>query len=133
MAKLYRHPEGGAFYDAFGGKIGEVEEVWVGDSFNRDTTYCNYISATNSGELNFTAKNCNIIPDAFDSPLYIAKGSVQEEESILRVDDVYFNTTSIKEKLCELQGQIDALKSACEAHNGIRAALKTLQYTREVE
>lgn len=128
MAKLYRDPAGVTFYDAFGGKIGEVEEVWVGDSFDRNTAYCNYVSAANSGELNMTVKNCNIIPDAFDSPLSIAKGSVQAEEPILRVDGA-----TVKEKLCELQKQIDALKSTCEAHKGIRAALKTLQYTRELE
>ena len=50
MAKLYKNSNG-AFYDAFGGKLGtieEIEEEWAGDTFNRDTTVamCNNAAFT---------------------------------------------------------------------------------------
>ena len=112
MARLTRY-NGGAFYDAFGGKIGEVEEVWAGDSFDRDAACCNYVSAADSGELSFTVKSDT---DVFSPRLAIT------------TDSAYFN-----EKLCELQEQIDALKGTFKALKGIRAALKTLQYVREIK
>ena len=122
MAKLTRYSDG-AFYDAFGGKLGQVEEIWAGDSFNRSTTCCNYVAAANNGETSFTAIN----PDAFAPPISTVG------ELTLRADDLSDSVYLIKDKLCELQEQINALKVTPSAPKGIRAALKTLQYAREVE
>ena len=76
MAKLYRHPEGGGFYDAFGGKIGEVEEIYMGDSFDRSVvTACASVDGVLATQcinaepatLSSTVKNCDWNADALAS------------------------------------------------------------------
>lgn len=104
MAKLYRDPQGGAFYDAFGGKLGEVEDIWVGDSFNRgvEMAYC----------ANTSSDKCVIASD---------NTAVSN-----KIDDM---STLID----QLSAEIQMLKQEKKVENPLRAELKTLQYKREVE
>ena len=137
MARMYRHPEGGNFYDAFGGKIGEVEEVWAGDSFDRNATlsFCadgmNYdaaikgivsqpkvISAQDYGEVTFS---CDLATDKDYS--FSALNNIAITSSI----------DELKENLEYLQEQIDSLKQSKTVAKGIREELKTLHYKREIE
>lgn len=136
MAKLYKNSNG-AFYDAFGGKIGSVEEIeeeWAGDSFNRDTTVamCNNAS--------FTTASCSIddstlkslsgvVSISGDGTLSCSKGAVGNW-------DVAYSAQNdiIHEQLKKLQGQINELKQEQKKRQeGIRSKLKTLKYEREVE
>ena len=138
MAKLYRDPQGGAFYDAFGGKLGEVEDIWFGDSFNRDAALnCCYATtdaastaiSADPATLSFTVKDCNWNPDA----LGVLKGEI----GVYTPGTVDFvcnsDTSSVRDAIAELQKQIDELKAAPKAAQALRSALKTLQYKREVE
>ena len=104
MAKLYRDPQGGAFYDAFGGKLGEVEDIWLGDSFNRGTTtaYC----ANTSADKCITALDSTAVSN--------------------KVDDM-------RSLIDKLSAEIQMLKEEKKVENPLRAELKTLQYKREVE
>ena len=127
MAKLYRYPEGGAFYDAFGGKIGEIEEVWAGDSFNRDATICAYDVATNTmSDAVVTAKG---LARANTGNLYCSSNIKDADVTIDRCD-------SLSMELKKIQAQINDFKQNFvpkkDAHS-LRSALKTLQYKREVE
>ena len=127
MAKLYRYPEGGGFYDAFGGKLGEVENIWCGDSFDRDSTACAY----------------NVTSSSTDDEFIIATGSANERTSnlycsgnIRGVDLAIDGCDSLSMELKKIQAQFDELKKnfvpKTSAHD-LRSALKTLQYKREVE
>lgn len=127
MAKLYRNPEGGAFYDAFGGKLGEVENIWCGDSFDRDSTICAY----------------NVTDSAMDDKFIAAKGLANATTpnlycsgNIKGVDVNIDGCDSLSMELKKIQAQFDELKKnfvpKTSAHD-LRSALKTLQYKREVE
>ena len=139
MAKLYKNSNG-AFYDAFGGKLGtieEIEEEWAGDAFNRDTTVamCNNAS--------FTTASCSIDDMALNSlsgTISINSDGLTCSKSTVGNWDVTFSTKdevsskfdSVHEKLKKLQGQIDELKQK-KQQEGIRNKLKTLKYEREAE
>lgn len=127
MAKLYRNPEGGGFYDAFGGKLGEVENIWCGDSFNRDSAICAYDVASNTtSDALVTARS---LANATTPNLYCS-GNIQG------VDLAIDGCDSLSMELKKIQAQFDDLKKnfvpKTSAHD-LRSALKTLQYKREVE
>lgn len=127
MAKLYRYPEGGGFYDAFGGKLGEVENIWCGDSFDRDSAICAYNVASSAKDEEFiTAKG---LANANTGNLYCS-GNIQG------VDLTIDGCDSLSIELKKIQAQFDDLKKNFvpkkDAHD-LRSALKTLQYKREVE
>lgn len=141
MAKMVRHPEGGAFYDAFGGKIGTVEEVWAGDSFNRDALNCCYTTA--AGEL---AIDSSITAKAIahaDGTATLCSGAnvlgyndndwLTTDKATIGTIDIKVDKSTFTDAIANLQAQIDALKAAPKATNKLRPALKTLQYKREVE
>lgn len=147
MAKLYK-TDNGAFYDAFGGKIGEVEEVEVefgGDSFNRSTLTCSYDTASaisaEPASLSFTVKNCDWNSDALEvlsgvtyskadkcSNDFVCNGTIKASDYCIGG-----SVDSLTNKLREMQEQIDELKSNYCATNKLCSALKTLQYKNEVE
>lgn len=127
MAKLYRNPEGGAFYDVFGGKLGEVENIWCGDSFDRDSTICAYDVASNT------------MSDAIVTARGLASestGNLCCSGNIKGVDVTINGYDSLSAELKRIQAQFDDLKKSfvpkTSAHD-LRSALKTLQYKREVE
>lgn len=123
MAKLYRNPEGGAFYDAFGGKLGEVENIWCGDSFDRDSTICAYAASPND------LASIRSLTNATTPNLYCS-GNIQGANVSIDGCD------SLSMELKKIQAQFDELKKSfvpkTSAHD-LRSALKTLQYKREVE
>lgn len=127
MAKLYRNPEGGGFYDAFGGKLGEVENIWCGDSFDRNATICAYDVATNT------------MSDALVTARGLANesmGNLYCNGSIKGVDVTIDGCDSLSAELKKIQAQFDELKKNFVPKTGaddLRSALKTLQYKREVE
>ena len=139
MAKMYKYPEGGAFYDAFGGKIGEVEEIWAGDSFERSALDCCYTTADTSNAisaisakpatLSFTVDNCNWNTDALAT---LAKG-----ECIIGNSGIEFKAVTdvdtVTDRFAELQKQIDELRDKIKVESKLRSELRTLKYTREVE
>ena len=145
---MYRHPEGGSFYDAFGGKIGEIEEVWAGDSFDRNATlsFCadgmNYdaaiksitsqpkvIGANDCGEVTFCS--CDFAPKG---DLTIVKGANGTN---------YYNDINITSEVECLRDAIDKIEAQIgdlqrnyvpkKGANELRSALKTLHYKREIE
>lgn len=127
MAKLYRYPEGGGFYDAFGGKVGEVENIWCGDSFDRDAMICAYdVAANTTNDAFVTAKG---LARANTDDLYCS-GNIKGA-------DVSINGyNSLSAELKKIQAQFDDLKKNFMPKKGaynLRSALKTLQYIREVE
>lgn len=139
MAKLYNSGKG-TFYDAFGSKIGTVEEVeWAGDSFNRDTTVatCNNASFTATCSLDSaTLKSLNgVVGINGDGTLTCSKGTVGDWDVTFTTKDEMSSTiNTVQEQLKKLQGQIDELKQEQKKRqDGIRCKLKTLKYEREVE
>ena len=131
------------YYDAFGGKISEVEEVWAGDSFNRNgLSYCCAVDDISNATakcigaepatLSFTVKDTNWNKDALDQ---IAYGKNVANNVTLCIDDIQFNSEvdSIKGLLDKLQEQINELKATSKADNKLRVELRTLKYVREVE
>ena len=140
MAKMVRHPEGGAFYDAFGGKIGTVEEVWAGDTFNRDALNCCYTTATDSSIGSDITAKAIAHADGTSTLTYGTANLMINDNGWLTADSGSIGTIDIKvdkstftDAIVNLQAQIDALKAAPKATNKLRPALKTLQYKREVK
>jgi hypothetical protein len=145
MATIKKYNDGTMFYDAFGGKIGEttVEEEWMGDSFNRDSSICAYkvnqdscIDTLNelTGYVTASASNYGLASHA-DGYATVAKGVDGTRDQKIVVNDIAFDTTthSLKAELRELKAQIDALKKSMTTTSKLRPALKTLQYKSEVE
>jgi hypothetical protein len=101
MAKLYRDPQGGAF----GGKLGEVEDIWMGDSFNRgvEMAYCTANASNNTYEK-----------------------AVNNEVFSNKVDEM-------RSLIDKLSAEMQTLKQEKKVENQLRTKLKTLQYKREVE
>ena len=129
MAKLYRNPEGGAFYDAFGGKLGEVENIWCGDSFDRDSTICAYDVASNTMSDAIVTARGLANANANMSNLYCSG-------NIKGVDLAIDGCDSLSMELKKIQAQFNELKKNFVPKTGahdLRSALKTLQYKREVE
>lgn len=101
-------------------------DAYFADTFDRDALMCSYDSlcGTTRGSI---------------SGITVAKGvNSHAEGDICYVNN--FATTSevdtVSDKLKELQAQINVLKQNLEkpkAADGLRLALKTLQYKREVE
>lgn len=117
------------YYDAFGGKIGEVEEVWAGDSFNRDTMDCYYSTAgvskgisTEPTTLSFTVNNCDWNADALAS---LTGTNTVPFKVVADVD-------TVTDKFAELQKQIDELRDKIKVESKLRSELRTLRYVREV-
>lgn len=148
MAKMYRYPEGGSFYDAFGGKVGEVEEIWVGDSFDRNATlsFCadgvNYDAAINSIVSSqpkvISANECGEVTFSCD---LASKGDITVAKGVR--DTNYYNDIGITSDVECLRDAIDRIEAQIvdlqrnfvpkKGVNELRSALKTLQYKREVE
>lgn len=126
-----------SFYDAFGNKLGQAEEVWCGDSFEREATNCSYTIGGVSNMATLTANNCIVNKDVLMNTL--AGGSYSHAEgatSIAKGCTGITTTVTIDEltdKLAILQAQIDALKRRQTVTSELRSALKTLHYKREVE
>ena len=140
MAKMVRHPEGGAFYDAFGGKIGTVEDVWAGDTFTRDALNCCYIAATDSSidsDITATAiahaDGTATLCSGTQVLGYNDNGWLAADKATIGTIDIKVDKSTFTDAIENLQAQIDALKAAPKATNKLRPALKTLQYKREVE
>lgn len=148
MATIKKYNDGTMFYDAFGGKIGEttVEEEWMGDSFNRDSSICAYkvnqdscIDTLNelTGYVTASASNCYAAGSASHADGYglTVKGTMGTYDPKLVVNDIAFDTTAhnLKAELQEIRAQIDALKKSMTTTSKLRSALKTLQYKSEVE
>ena len=135
MAKMYRYPEGGSFYDAFGGKIGEVEEVWAGDSFDRGAT----LSFCADG-MNYDAAIRSIISQPkvmsaqdYGEVTFSCDSAMGSNYTALKGVSITSSVDELKEKLEYLQEQIDSLKQSKTVVKGIREELKTLHYKREIE
>lgn len=145
MATIKKYNDGTAFYDAFGGKIGEttVVEEWMGDSFNRDALMCYATAdcATSSADttahktINSKGSNtCSFIASIEPSNLVGLRGSTGTSDAIHI--DVNLLRTAIDELQirCDmLQAQIDEAKERATYTTKLRPALKTLQYKSEVE
>lgn len=136
MGKLYN----GSFYDAFGSKIGEVEEAeWAGDSFNRNST----IAYACAEPATFTASNCAISKEILDSLTgSYASGSAAHAEGLTSVAkgcaSISSKTEELEQKLRDLENMIrSGAKGLTHKHTQIessfRDSLKTLHYKREVE
>ena len=136
MAKLYN----GSLYDAFGGKIADIEEaVWAGDSFNRDST----IAYACAEPATFTASNCMINKGVLDSLTgSYASGSAAHAEGLTSVAkgcaSISSKTEELEQKLRDLENMIrSGAKGLTHKHTQIessfRDSLKTLHYKMEVE
>lgn len=120
-------------------------EAWFGDSFDRSISL-------GPGELSFTANNCSINTDALSALTgYCDKYTVASADCSIGTDCTGYaiakgiqcdNSISINavdtlsDRLNELSARIDDLKQNFmpkKGANKLRSALKTLQYTREVE
>ena len=147
MAKMYRHPEGGSFYDAFGGKIGEVEEIWAGDSFDRNATlsFCadgmNYdavIKGITSQPKVISAQDCGEVTFSCD---LASQGDVTVAKSASGTN--YYNDINIASDVECLRDAIDRIEAQIgdlqrnfvpkKGANELRSVLKTLHYKREIE
>ena len=127
----------GSFYTPFGDKIGTVEEaeVWAGDSFNRgvELSYC----ADSAKSATFTA-DCCVNASALDGS-WLSAMPLQGELCInanASVDGVASSVKNVTDSIEFLQKQIDVLRDEIRTKKDmapIRAQLKTLTYTREVE
>ncbi len=138
MAKLYRYEDGSAFYDAFGGTIGQVEEVeFRGDTFNRDALSCCIATAdiaksisAEPATLSFTVKDCNWNSDALASLTGISDSNTVSCKTAADVN-------TVNDRFAELQKQIDELrdkvKVKVKVDSKLRNELHTLKYKREVE
>ena len=150
MAKITKFRDGGCFYDAFGGKVGTVEESWAGDSFDRSAVSAAYVPM--SGELSFTADNCYINTDAWNTianantcdSRTLAFGSASHAEGLgsiakgdvtLTCKDVVFSSDieTLQDQLSTIRARLDVLEQSMVTTNKLRNELKTLQYKREVE
>ena len=134
MAKLYTGANG-SFYDAFGGKLGETEEVWLGDSFERNNTiataYCSYDNALACDSTALTASS--VTKGTVDG--VINKIALNGKNYTIGVDTFELESTvsTLTDRLSQLEAQINTLKKHQTVTSELRLALKTLQYKREVE
>lgn len=129
----------GVFYTPFGDKIGSVEEaeVWAGDSFDRGISLSCCSDSATAKSATFTADCCvnaSVVDGSWLSAMPL-KG-----ELCIDTNNSAISFTSTKDevddKVMFLQKQIDALRDEIRAKKDIaplRAQLKTLNYTREVE
>lgn len=147
MAKMYRYPEGGSFYDAFGGKLGEVEEIWAGDSFDRDATlsFCadgmNYDAAIKRIVSQPQVIGVNECGDVTFSCDLASKGDITVAKGVRGTN--YYNDIDITSDVECLRNTIDRIEAQIgdlqrnfvpkKGANELRSALKTLHYKREVE
>lgn len=134
MGKLYN----GSLYDAFGGKIADVEEtIWAGDSFNRDSTIA-YACAT---PATLTA-SCTVNKDLLDSFTY-ATGTVANVEGPTLAASkggitISSKTDELEKRLHDLENMIRSGKKYIphkqeQVEFSFRDGLKTLHYKREIE
>lgn len=128
----------GVFYTPFGDKIGTVEEaeVWAGDSFDRGTSlsYC----SDSAKSATFSATDCYVNGNILNDLCGVATLSAAplKGELCINTADVASSTKSITDDIKFLQKQIDELKDNIQVKKDVaplRAQLKTLNYTREVE
>jgi hypothetical protein len=129
----------GVFYTPFGDKIGSVEEaeVWAGDSFDRGTSL-SYCSADSAKSATISATNCCVDGKILNDLCGVATLSAAplKGELCINTADVASSTKSITDDIKFLQKQIDVLRDEIRVKKDVaplRAQLKTLNYTREVE
>jgi uncharacterized protein (DUF342 family) len=114
-------------------KYKKTNEAWFGDSFNRDALTCSYsaindvVNSITCGAV--TAANC-----ATGSDYTVAKGTREANcyTDVVAIDRI----DTLSDQLQKIQEQIDGLKKSLEtkkSDNKLRLALKTLNYTRELE
>ena len=102
------------------------EVAFGGDIFNRDNLYCYATSdcATGADTTAFTTKSVaiNSLGELTDYATKADEGSW-----------IQANTYTITNSLSELQARIDALEKKLNPRvSGLRASLKTLNYSREL-
>ena len=132
MAKLTKFNDGTVFYDVFGGKLGQGEIEYAGDTFNRDSVYA-------CSDSTLSASNC-----ALDSVLTIntngiayAKASTDTYNSNLAtldcVTSINNDVATINDELKVLKARIEELSQINIKTNNFRKGLKTLNYQKKVE
>jgi hypothetical protein len=118
----------------------KTNEAWFGDSFNRDSTLCNYAIA------NHDLKSINSAIDlaSYDGLSNTAYGVASASSSdlycsgVVKASDYAIEgvTDSFATEIKKIEAQINDLKQNFvpkKGANKLRSALKTLNYTREVE
>ena len=125
-------------------------DAYFADTFDRDTMLCSMdcsieadkavskgIPINSSGELSFTVNNVSCCNTLNELTGYTTATAGNIDNWTISCDNVMVNgVDTVRDKLEDLQAQINALKKNLEkpkVTNGLRSALKTLQYKREVE
>lgn len=116
--------------------IGYTEEAeFGGDTFDRSISACSYVPM--QGELSFDSRtyatssnshadSCYTVASTFDGMNCSAKITASDFGISNQVD-------SIKDCIEDLKSRLSALEVLPKRANGLRSALKTLQYKSEVE
>lgn len=122
-------------------KKADVHE-WAGDSFNRDSTMCNY-TATSMGASNAISAD-NVYKLIADGNFYVAKGSYDDNLAACTgaIDSYTIRSDfdSLSNNVVQLAASLQELKDAFEEMkketipraSKLRRALKTLNYKYEV-
>ena len=130
MAKMYVDPGKVTFYDAFGGKQGEIEKVYM-DTFDRGgLSYCSCDTADMRDYATFAVQNCDMVDDRL---LKKIKGEIGTFDASTATVELMTSAEEFKESIKRLQEQIDELKAAPKSADKLRSALKTLRYKHEIE
>lgn len=116
--------------------IGYTEEAeFGGDTFDRSISACSYVPT--SGSISAYAKGNNSHADGY---LAIAKGVAPTFDGMncsakITASDfgISNQVDSIKDCIEDLKSRLSALEVLPKRANGLRSALKTLQYKSEVE
>lgn len=117
----------------------KTNEVWFGDSFNRDSVLC---SADIAYDTALDSDCTGIKAISWDSnSATLTCNNIAVNQGIL--DSIGYNTYATKtdidtvsDRFTDLQAQINDLKKKLETKkecSKLRSALKTLHYKREVE
>lgn len=129
MAKMYVDPGKMTFYDAFGGKQGEIDKVYM-DTFDRNSlSYCSCDTADMRDYATFTAQNCDAIDISLLDKIKGDIGTFNGNATVEFTTDV----EEFRKRIEHLQEQIDELKAAPKSADNLRSALKTLKYKHEIE
>ena len=123
-------------------KKADVHE-WAGDSFNRDSTVCNYTIATSMGASNAISAD-NLYKISTDGNLSVAKGfydgSLEACTSAIDSFTIRDDFDCLRDSVAQLAASLQELKDAFEGvkketiprASKLRRALKTLNYKYEV-
>lgn len=116
----------------FGGDVFErgipvVGELSYDAAIDNDYTTSKCATLINPGTVSFTCANANYNEDILNCLTGYANNAVCTKA------DVSIDIDTITDRITQLQKQIDDLKKKPCAAQGLRSALKTLKYERELE